>query len=535
MLGHAKKSLALAALLASTSAFAAAPDWRVSEASGNVTVERGGTVLDARQNTVLLPGDILRTGNKGRAVLVRGKEFVVVSPDAKLQVAVPEKSGPVVQFFQYLGNALFKIEKKSTPHFGVKTPYLAAVVKGTTFNVSVGAERSSVQVTEGAVEVATGDDLEAALLTPGLIGLVEGSDAGELVVIAGSRAGEDLSGAVVRGSPEFRATPPQARSNRSGNLGAPGASGSTPAAQRTANGHREGSPIALSLLDDDVAGGELIRAALAGAENGNDSAAETIFGARSTARQVVVEQRDQGVGSDRDDTEVIGSGASAEAPVDEGSADVEIVGDDGDNGHGNDPDRSDETNPGRGKGGGDEADGSGIELDVDAGNDPVGIEIDAGIDAGIDGGSEEQDVGADLGLTSGPDDDDEDDDDDGNRGHGNDDDGDDDDNPDKGNGQGRLSADEADGSGIELDIDVGEASAVAQLDLGFGGDTEGSQGVIIDVGADLDLDLDDDDGNRGHGNDDDDDDEDNRGRGKGKGKGHGKGGGPGKGGGKGSP
>ena len=80
---------------------------------------------------------------------------MVISPKAELKVAVPEQTGPVVQFFQNIGNALFKIEKKSTPHFGVKTPYLAAVVKGTTFNVSVSQDNSSVQVTEGVVEVAT--------------------------------------------------------------------------------------------------------------------------------------------------------------------------------------------------------------------------------------------------------------------------------------------------------------------------------------------------------------------------------------------
>ncbi|TRD11952.1 hypothetical protein FGU71_08845 [Erythrobacter insulae] len=210
MFNLAKRTIAFAAFLASTSALASTPDWKVSEASGSVSIVRGGQVLTATKNSELEPGDLIRTGAKGRAVLVRGEEFVVVSPRAELQVAEPQEAGPVIQFFQYLGNALFKIEKKTTPHFGVKTPYMAAVVKGTTFNVSVSASRASVQVTEGAVEVATNNDLEAALLTPGLVGLVGADDLESLMVIAPGRSeGENIS-ATVRGAPNFVSAPPSA-------------------------------------------------------------------------------------------------------------------------------------------------------------------------------------------------------------------------------------------------------------------------------------------------------------------------------------
>ena len=196
------QTLVLAALLTGTSAFAQTPTWTVSEASGPVTIERDGRALVARKDSKLQTGDTIRTGAKARAVLVRGKEFVVVSPGAKLTVSEPEETGGVIQFFQSLGNALFKIEKKSTQHFGVQTPYLAAVVKGTTFNVSVSEEQSRVQVTEGAVEVATSSDLEAALLTPGMIGVVDGGQVEDLIVVADASA-SDLSTSVVRGTPEF--------------------------------------------------------------------------------------------------------------------------------------------------------------------------------------------------------------------------------------------------------------------------------------------------------------------------------------------
>ncbi|MEP3051010.1 MAG: FecR family protein [Erythrobacter sp.] len=203
MRNFAKSSIAIAALLSSTSAFAAPSGWTVSEASGQVTITREGQVINARQNSVVHEGDVIRTGRSSRAVLVRGEEYVVVSPQAHIRIAEPETAGPITQIFQYLGNVLFRIEKKSTPHFGVETPYMAAVVKGTTFNVSVTNSGSSVQVTEGAVEVFTSDELEAALLTPGLVGLVEADQIGDLIIIGGDGEAGDQSSAVVRGAPSF--------------------------------------------------------------------------------------------------------------------------------------------------------------------------------------------------------------------------------------------------------------------------------------------------------------------------------------------
>lgn len=203
MLATARKTITIAALLCGTSALAAAPDWRFSEIGGQVTVTRSGKAVPATRRAVLREGDVVRTGPSGRAVLVRGKEYLVVSPGSHLRIAQREESGPVTQVIQYLGNVLFRIEKKSTPHFGVETPYMAAVVKGTTFNVTVSDGGTSVQVTEGAVEVATSDALDAALLTPGLLGFVDADNLGELVVLVDEDRFDDASDLVVRGAPQF--------------------------------------------------------------------------------------------------------------------------------------------------------------------------------------------------------------------------------------------------------------------------------------------------------------------------------------------
>src|SRR3546814_7530531 len=75
------------------------------------------------------------TGPNARAVLVRGEEYAIVAPNTRLEIADPAKSGGLWQIVESAGNIVFSIKKKLTQHFGVQTPYLAAVVKGTTFSV----------------------------------------------------------------------------------------------------------------------------------------------------------------------------------------------------------------------------------------------------------------------------------------------------------------------------------------------------------------------------------------------------------------
>ncbi|NVD27854.1 FecR domain-containing protein [Parasphingorhabdus flavimaris] len=174
--------LTIAALMAGGSAQAETPQWKLSESAGTVNVLRSGVSRIAISGGSLTAGDVITTGTKSRAVLVRGQEYVVVSPNSRLRISAPEQSGGVVQFFEELGNVLFRIDKKSTPHFGVKTPYLAAVVKGTTFSVTVTESGTAVQVTEGAVQVSTLDGGATQLLSPGMIGMVDQSQQFRLTI-----------------------------------------------------------------------------------------------------------------------------------------------------------------------------------------------------------------------------------------------------------------------------------------------------------------------------------------------------------------
>jgi len=196
-------------LLATGGAAIAAPGaWSVSEVSGTVRLNENGKSRAAVRGALLSSGATIVTGPGSRAVIVRGQEFVIISPQTQLRVPVAAQSrGGIMQMIADFGTAVFNIKKKSTPHFGVQTPYLAAVVKGTTFTVTIGPEGGSVQVTEGLVEVSTLDGGAAELITPGKIAQVGASDLYRLNVDGGVSRSTRSGNAPAVGSAASRAKP----------------------------------------------------------------------------------------------------------------------------------------------------------------------------------------------------------------------------------------------------------------------------------------------------------------------------------------
>lgn len=135
----------------------AADAWRVVQMVGAVKVGGTGVTPVAVTNDQTLPGGAwLETAPGARAILVRGTETMAVSPGSRVQLPF-EKINGNTQVLQSLGSVLYQIGKEKAPHFQVETPYLAAVVKGTTFTVTVKDGEASVDVTEGLVQVATPD------------------------------------------------------------------------------------------------------------------------------------------------------------------------------------------------------------------------------------------------------------------------------------------------------------------------------------------------------------------------------------------
>ena len=99
-----------------------------------------------KSDDVLKPGDTIRTGRNGRVLLVRGEESILIAPNSVVGLPAEKKEGLSTTIIQKAGSILLEVEKKNVKHFEVETPYLAAVVKGTQFRVTVSANGTSVDV-----------------------------------------------------------------------------------------------------------------------------------------------------------------------------------------------------------------------------------------------------------------------------------------------------------------------------------------------------------------------------------------------------
>ncbi|MEX0342680.1 MAG: FecR domain-containing protein [Erythrobacter sp.] len=172
----------LAILLSSTSALAQSGPWKVSETHGQVVIRSQSGERTAKRGAPVRAGEQVVTGVSSNATIVRGNEFVTLRPNTQVTIVPRERESGVVQIIQNIGSAIFNIGRQPNPHFGVDTPYLAAVVKGTTFSITVSGEGASMQVTEGAVEAATVDGGARDLIRPGEVAIIAAEDRYRLTV-----------------------------------------------------------------------------------------------------------------------------------------------------------------------------------------------------------------------------------------------------------------------------------------------------------------------------------------------------------------
>ncbi len=118
------------ALFTGNAVLAANSGWTISEADGQVSIIRDDKALYGAQGTTLQVGDVIRTGKGARAVLVRGDDFVVVSPEAQVRISKTKERGAVAEMFQSLGTMLSNIGQKTGAKQKANQPILATVVKG---------------------------------------------------------------------------------------------------------------------------------------------------------------------------------------------------------------------------------------------------------------------------------------------------------------------------------------------------------------------------------------------------------------------
>ena len=187
--------LALVALTA-TGAFARADDWQVAKATGEVWITSAtAQSVSLTTSSVLRPGEKIQTGKNGRVLLTRGAETVLIAPNSVIGLPSPQSPDRTTTILQQAGSIVLEVEKRNVEHFEVETPFLAAVVKGTRFQVDVGQQGADVRVLSGSVNVSSFKSGQFALVSAGQQARVAAFGRGYLTVGGSGPIGPVLKGA----------------------------------------------------------------------------------------------------------------------------------------------------------------------------------------------------------------------------------------------------------------------------------------------------------------------------------------------------
>ncbi|MDH3195808.1 MAG: FecR family protein [Hyphomicrobiales bacterium] len=151
--------LALPLLTATTQA----AEWWIERMSGNVQIHDGVSWAALDEDRALNAGDSIWTGRNGRILLMNDQGSVLLAPRSLVKIPAQALPRNFSVLFQTHGKVAAEVDKRRTRHFSVQTPYLAAVVKGTEFDVEIKRKQTRVAVREGlvgVVDIDTGETVD---------------------------------------------------------------------------------------------------------------------------------------------------------------------------------------------------------------------------------------------------------------------------------------------------------------------------------------------------------------------------------------
>lgn len=125
--------------------------WQVRQLEGQVYVA-GSDFAVSRNHQ--FEGGLITTGANSSALLVRGDQRIHLGSGARIVIGEGETAGST-KIIQTNGRAIFKVDRRKQEHFEVRTQQVAAVVKGTEFEVITDKTFHEVLVLEGLVEVTS--------------------------------------------------------------------------------------------------------------------------------------------------------------------------------------------------------------------------------------------------------------------------------------------------------------------------------------------------------------------------------------------
>lgn len=154
MTPHPKHLLLSLAILIATSLSAAAADWVVSKVNQPAHYSTNNqTWHDLSIGAAIPTQSWIRTGERGMLLLGRDAESILLKPGTLVRIEAEFDGRAGTSLSQRSGAILLDIETRDEPHTRVRTPFLAAVVKGTKFEVRVGKWDAELDVQRGVVEV----------------------------------------------------------------------------------------------------------------------------------------------------------------------------------------------------------------------------------------------------------------------------------------------------------------------------------------------------------------------------------------------
>ncbi|MFT6659407.1 MAG: hypothetical protein ACJAZW_002583 [Maritalea sp.] len=139
------------ALLSTLGAFAG--EWKVDKLRGSVLYLVDGEWQQLERGETISEYTSIRTTKYARVFLVRGNESMSIGADTWIKISDPDGATRTI-ITQNFGELIVDVEKRNVEHFEVRTPLLAAVVKGTKFKVVARNGQASVAVLRGVVQVS---------------------------------------------------------------------------------------------------------------------------------------------------------------------------------------------------------------------------------------------------------------------------------------------------------------------------------------------------------------------------------------------
>lgn len=179
-----RTALLFAALFAAGTAFAA--DWTVKQVRQPASYSTDGRNWTPVTRGIAVPNAAwVNTGKHGRVLLRRGRDSMLINAGTLIAAAENGTDArPVTTLHQKFGTVTVDVRKRNYDQMTVKTPFMAAVVKGTKFTVNGNKRGSTLSVARGLVEVANLKSGQKAFIGAG--GRADIASTGASVRLSGS-------------------------------------------------------------------------------------------------------------------------------------------------------------------------------------------------------------------------------------------------------------------------------------------------------------------------------------------------------------